>query len=129
VVEKRMTPFGKKIHNLAADRADIYNWAQLERVLNEDGFEISRQQISNYVYGDSVATAEFVKHFCRITNLNDEECKDLAYSWGFEQEREDKEDHRTHIFKVAYKLGWNEEERRQLAYLYIFGAGVLSMSA
>lgn len=127
--ERRMTDFGKRVYALAAEKRDIYKWSDLARALNARGYQISRQQITNYVYGDSPATPEFAYNFALEMDLDEEECKEFAYLWAYHQERKGKGKFRTYIYDVAERLGWDEGQKKDSAFRYIFGSGVLSMSA
>src|SRR5215217_2594356 len=121
MARKKLTGFGKKIMRIAEDRRDIYNWDQLQRALEGRGLNLSRQHMSNYACGVSLATPEFVRHFADEMELDEEERAALAESWAFEQEHPDKERFRTDIYREAESLGWSREERRQNAYRHIFG--------
>ena len=120
MTEKKMTGFGKKVRLLAQEK-DVYNWAQLERVLQDSGYDYySRQILRNYAYGDTVAPADFVRAFSEVFDLDEEEKKEIAYLWAFEQECEDKPLYRTPVYDVAQRVGWEDEQKQEIAYRYIF---------
>ncbi len=89
--------------------------------MQREGNSVSRQQMMNYVYGDSEAPREFVRHVAAALDLTEDEKKEIAYSWAYEQGGADKERFRTPVLDVAERLGWDEEERKDAAYRYCFG--------
>jgi hypothetical protein len=119
-IKRKLTDFGKKVRHLADDR-DIYYWKGLHRAMQREGDSVSRQQMMNYVYGDSEAPGEFVRSVAAALDLTEDEKKEIAYSWAYEQGGADKERFRTPVLDVAERLGWDEEERKDAAYRYCFG--------
>jgi hypothetical protein len=89
--------------------------------VQREGVSVSRQQMMNYVYGDSEAPVEFVRHVAAALDLTEDEKKEIAYSWAYEQGRADEgRFRRTDLLKVAEGLGWDEEERKDHAYRFCF---------
>ncbi len=125
---KKFTTFGKTVRRIMESR-DIYNWIDLYRALDAQGCPLSRQQIMNYVRGDSVADERFVAYLNLALNLGEKERDEIAYAWGYEQNREDEKGPKTAIHKVADALGWDEDEKREKAVRYLFGVSHLVMSA
>ena len=51
--------------------------------MQREGDSVSRQQMMNYVYGDSEAPGEFVRHVAAALDLTEDEKKEIAYSWAY----------------------------------------------
>ncbi len=122
---RRLTEFGKAVRTIM-QRRDVYQWADLHRSLTAVSCPLSRQQVMNYVYGDSVADERFVEYLEKAFNLSEEERYEISYAWAYLQNKKGDTQAKTALQKVAENVGWSEEVKRESAYRFLFSAVLIS---
>ncbi len=71
--------FGTLLFDLMAVRG-VRTASELQKVLNDTGFRVSRQTITNYSTGHTPVATPFVKYVARALGLNKGERQRLAWA-------------------------------------------------
>lgn len=87
-VENRLTPFGRVVMSLAAERG-IPSRAALLRRLDEAGYEFASSRVGAWLYGRNQVDRSFPLAIVKALSLEEEERSRLAINFMLGQEAED----------------------------------------
>lgn len=124
----RLTGFGSTARHLAESRG-LEQWTAIHRAVLDAGGTWSRPQMMNYYRGNQPTPEELVLCLAKALDLTEEEKRTLSYAWAYQQNKEDDEEPKTAVHKVAAALKWTEEECKEYAYQYLFRLSSMAITA